>query len=130
MCGREECSQDAAYKHSHLQQVPSWGSKAGTIAALLLWTCISSFPGTAVLLGAQRGWCFVGGFQPCNIMYCNGGQGLEDAGKGETQQPPAHTQTWGRAGCRLWSGWSSTFGEKKSYAKKLLSFQTLQPGYS
>lgn len=76
--------------------------------------------------------------QPCNIMYCNGGQGLEDAGKGETQQPPAHTQMWGRAGCRLWSGWSSTFGEKKIIRQKTAEFSdpaarlflVTQPGWA
>lgn len=101
---------------------PLGGSKAGTITAFLLWTCISSFPGTAVLLGAQGGWCFVGGSQPCNIIYCNVGQGLEVANKRETQQPPAHRQMWGRAGSWVWSGWSSTIGKKKIIRQKTAEF--------
>lgn len=120
--------------------------KAEASAALLLFTCISSFPGAAVLSGAQGCWGFMWGSQPpretkadnhkfsgsipqlppqgfffslhCSSAKATWVRGWRIRAKGTIQQPPARRQTQGRAGSWLQSSWRSTFFKKKNNAQQ------------
>lgn len=124
--------------------------KAEASAALLLFTCISSFPGAAVLSGAQGCWGFMWGSQPpretkadnhkfsgsipqlppqgfffslhCSSAKATWVRGWRIRAKGRIQQPPAHRQTQGRAGSWLQSSWRSTFLKKKIMPNKRAEF--------